>query len=39
MGASIQTRQRQQNYVFQRSEKLPTSHFFCNIEQITKEVK
>jgi hypothetical protein len=25
--------------VFQRSEKLPTSHFFCNIEQITKEVK
>jgi len=39
MGASIQTRQGQQDYVFQRSEKFSTLHLFCNIEQMAEAVK
>jgi len=35
MSASLQTCQRQQDYVLQRSEKFSTFHLFCNIEQIS----
>jgi len=37
MGASIQPRQRQQNYVLQRSQKLPAFHLFCNVEEMDSE--
>jgi hypothetical protein len=37
MGTSIQTRQREQDDVLQRSEKFATFHLFCNIEQISQK--
>ncbi len=37
MSGTIQTHKGEQNYLFQRSEKLSTLHFLYNIEQMDKK--
>jgi hypothetical protein len=39
MSATLQTHQREQDYVLQRSEKFSPLHFLCKIEQIRGGVK